>query len=77
MTLSTLLISTPQKNLAAVLFLTVFLTACGGGGGGSDSSSNNNVPSPNPLLSSQTIIQVTIQAIMLATNLIALLLLMR
>ena len=27
MTLSTLLISTPQKNLAAVLFLTVFITA--------------------------------------------------
>ena len=48
MTLSTLLISTPQKNLAAVLFLTVFLTACGGGGGGSDSSSNTNAPSPNP-----------------------------
>ncbi|WP_426240942.1 CAP domain-containing protein [Psychrobacter sp. TWP2-1-2] len=48
MTLSTLLISTPQKNLAAVLFLTVFITACGGGGGGSDSSSNTNAPSPNP-----------------------------
>ena len=35
----------PQKNLASVLFLTVFLTACGGGGGGdSDSSSVPNDP---------------------------------
>ena len=34
----------PQKNLASVLFLTVFLTACGGGGGDSDSSSVPNDP---------------------------------
>lgn len=31
-----------QKNLAVVLFLAVFLTACGGGGGDSDNGSTSN-----------------------------------
>ncbi|MGP4864584.1 CAP domain-containing protein [Psychrobacter sp. T6-5] len=35
---------TPQKNLAVVLFLAVFLTACGGGGGDSDNGSTSNNP---------------------------------
>ena len=39
--------NTSQKNLAALLFLAVFLTACGGGGGGEDSDSTpvSNNPS--------------------------------
>jgi hypothetical protein len=37
--------NTPQKNLAAVLFLTVFLTACGGGGDSDSSSTSNDSPS--------------------------------
>ncbi|MEZ7502774.1 CAP domain-containing protein [Psychrobacter sp. Arc29] len=38
--------NTPQKNLAVVLFLAVFLTACGGGGGDSDNgSASNETPS--------------------------------
>ncbi|MDN3452329.1 MULTISPECIES: CAP domain-containing protein [unclassified Psychrobacter] len=36
--------NTPQKNLVAVLFLTVFLTACGGGGDSDSSSTSANVP---------------------------------
>ncbi|WP_352309855.1 CAP domain-containing protein [Psychrobacter sp. W2-37-MNA-CIBAN-0211] len=36
--------NTPQKNLAAVLFLTVFLTACGGGGDSDSSSTSNDSP---------------------------------
>ena len=36
--------NTPQKNLTVVLFLAVFLTACGGGGGDSDNGSTSNNP---------------------------------
>ena len=32
----------PQKNLAVVLFLAVFLTACGGGGDSDNGSTSNN-----------------------------------
>lgn len=40
--------NTPQKNLAAVLFLTVFLTACGGGGGGGGDSNSNSPSNDSP-----------------------------
>ena len=35
---------TSQKNLAAVLFLTIFLSACGGGGDSDSSSTSANTP---------------------------------
>ncbi|MCH1782512.1 CAP domain-containing protein [Psychrobacter glaciei] len=38
------MVNTSHKNLTAVIFLTMFLTACGGGGGDSDSKSNSATP---------------------------------
>ena len=35
----------PEKNLAAIILLTAFLTACGGGGD-SDNSANDVTPEP-------------------------------
>lgn len=40
--------NTPQKNLAVVLFLAVFLTACGGGGGGDGDSNNSPASNDSP-----------------------------
>ena len=36
--------NTSQKNLAVVLFLAVFLTACGGGGDSNNSPASNDSP---------------------------------
>ena len=54
--------NTPQKNLAAVLFLAVFLTACGGGSDSDSSSTSNDSPSQSQEVISEPITSAPVTA---------------
>ncbi|WP_440465265.1 CAP domain-containing protein [Psychrobacter sp. ASPA161_6] len=54
--------NTPQKNLAAVLFLAVFLTACGGGSDSDSSATSNDSPSQSQEVISEPITSAPVTA---------------